>query len=140
MPHAPPTPDSRAIAAAISERNARIVLRGDAQMAQLLRFLFALALAIAGALLLVHYLTPCEGVELCVMGALTSPLMARPQTAPTNDQAFACHPHDPLHCLSYRSGYVAGTRWGIACGLLWGLLAGAALVACAFWLGWKGLS
>lgn len=103
MPTSPPTPDSRAIAAAISARNARIVLRGDAQIAQLLRFLFALALAIAGALLLLHYLAPCDAGALCAAAAVTR--------------------SEDYHEGEY-TGYRAGWYWGVVCGACAGGLVG----------------
>lgn len=35
----------------------------------------------------------------------------------------------------YRRAYVQGWRWGLVCGMCWGALAGAAVVAAAVYLG-----
>ena len=74
-------------------------------MHQALQFLFAAIMAVLGALLLLHYLTPCEAGQLCAGAAFLGGSSPR-ERAYEETYAQTCE----------RLGYIAGWRWGLVCG------------------------
>lgn len=132
-----PTPLQHAATRAVCDRNARVTRRAEAAA----NFVVALVLAIALAVLLVHWLTPCDAGYLCSLApaALTSSRRVRaggappppmPAAWPTMQSAL-----DAAHEEGEREGYVAGWRYGWACGLTFGVLIGSSLVAASLWWG-----
>ncbi len=124
----------------IAAQHARIGRRAQAAA----EFLFAFALALLGALALLHYLTPCEAGHLCGLapftlagrrvraGSSSPPPEAVPLPWFTNALQEA---RTEAYAQGERTGYVAGWRWGVVCGATAGLLAGALLISGALSLG-----
>lgn len=123
----------------IAAQHARIGRRAQAAA----EFLFAFALALLGALALLHYLTPCETGHLCAGLAGIAGRRVRAGSSSTPPEAVPLpwfttalrEARTEGYADGERTGYVAGWRWGVVCGATAGLLAGALLITGALSLG-----
>lgn len=131
-----PTPHSRDNDAAFTAYQTRLSRRAEAAA----EFVLALVLAIAGAVLALHWLAPCEAGHLCVAAVALRRVRAgsradeQPSALPIVGEAVRLAYQHGIDA-GERTGYVEGWRWGAICGFLLGILSGGCLVAGALMMG-----
>lgn len=133
------TARSRDNGAAFIAHQKRLTSRAEAAA----EFVVALVVAIAIALLLIHWLTPCDAGHLCTFAAIASRRVRAGESVPPDDRPSALPVVSEAVRRAYgsgfddgeRSGYVDGWRWGAVCGFVLGILTGGCLVAGALLMG-----
>lgn len=110
----PTTPTQRQEARDLTAWLAADTRRSDRLVHQALQFLFAAIMAVLGALLLLHYLAPCDAGALCAAAAVTR--------------------SEDYHEGEY-TGYRAGWYWGVVCGLCAGGLVGMLIMLASLQFG-----
>lgn len=119
-----PTRSELDAAAAVAAHGERVSAQAEAA----LRRLLALVIGILLTLALIHWMTPCEGVALCMTAAIRPLRPAgdgriRPLPIPPAERALREAARQGWDD-GERAGYVAGWRWGAVCGGVAGWMLG----------------
>lgn len=122
-------------AAAVAAHGERVSAQAEAA----LRRLVAMVIGILLALALIHWMTPCEGVALCMTAAIRPLRPAadghiRPLPLPASEKALRAAARAGWDD-GERARYVSGWRWGWVCGACVGVPLGMLALWAALQLG-----